>query len=197
MQTIDSVVYDCSWLCIFLFIKSRLSVFNIYYLFYLCTWAWRCECPAVRSGRNSTRVESMACTRWIDPTAEIGCVLPPNPKNQKLCLTWFITQLSFSLRSYLVTEWPQKRTRISRKKWRRLMQVRRLMTTILLEFALFGSIALLLDFHYVIDPGSRRVIQDSWWFVVDRPTDHPIRQLKQNQKRITQLWHSTVQQHSI
>ena len=158
MQTIDSVVYDCSWLCIFLFIKSRLSVFNIYYLFYLCTWAWRCECPAVRSGRNSTRVESMACTRWIDPTAEIGCVLPPNQKNKKLCLTWFITQLSFSLRSYLVTEWPQKRTRISRKKWRRFH-----LTAVLL-FLIFEFLSVtLMDFHcvLVIDPAAGCFSSDS------------------------------------
>jgi hypothetical protein len=64
------------------------------------------------------------------------------------------------------------------------MQVRLLMTTVLLlEFALFG---IAYHFHGVIDSGSRRVIHDScWWFLVGRPTDHPIRQLKKtNQNKI-------------
>ena len=76
--------------------------------------------------------------------------------------------------THLVTERPEQRARIGRKE--RRLQVRLLATAVLLEFALFGIAAL--DLHCVIDSGSRRVIQDSWsWFVADRPTDHPIRQL--------------------
>ena len=44
---------------------------------YLCTAEWRYECQLVRSGRNSIREESGACTRWIDPAEEIGYVLRP------------------------------------------------------------------------------------------------------------------------
>lgn len=37
-----------------------------------------CECRQVHSGRNSTHVESKACTRWIDPAARTGYVLRPD-----------------------------------------------------------------------------------------------------------------------
>jgi hypothetical protein len=80
------------------------------------------------------------------------------------------------------------------------MQVRLLMTTVLLlEFALFG---IAYHLHGVIDSGSRRVIHDScWWFLVGRPTDHPIRQLiktNQNKNKIVyQLFGYNIQQFNI